>query len=181
MSQLRFTAHHRGREVLIAKTLELAGSGLAIMGAVLTGYGLVRIMDRVTDRIEKLRNALQAIVADAKFGFTGKTETHSVGAEVIVEPQVKPRMIKGLPLDADAEVLRAAILEDRDEVAKVREDMRTLGEEARADAAEMVKAGVAELESKLNLIERDDLWPAALGIVITIAGGAVGWYGIFLS
>jgi hypothetical protein len=45
----------------------------------------------------------------------------------------------------------------------------------------MVKAGVAELESKLNLIERDDLWPAALGIVITIAGGAVGWYGIFLS
>lgn len=173
--------NHTLAVVETAKTLELAGSGLALLGALGTGYGLLRVLDRVTGRVEKLRKALRAIAADARFGFTGQVEMHSGGAGVSVVPEVAASGILAVPPDPDAEVLRNAIMEDRKDVAKVRAEMVKLRKEARADAAEMVKTAVAELESKLNVIERGDLWPAALGIAITIIGGAIGWYGIYLS
>jgi len=59
--------------------------------------------------------------------------------------------------------------------------MMKLRKEARTDAAEMVKFAVGELESKPKVIDRGDLWPAIIGVAITVAGGAVGWYGHLLQ
>ena len=52
--------------------------------------------------------------------------------------------------------------------------MMKLRKEARAEAAEMVKFVVGELESKPKVIDRGDLWPAIFGVAITVAGSAVG-------
>jgi len=76
-------------------------------------------LDHVTDRIEKLRNALRSIEADARFGFTGQVETHSGDAWLTVLPTVAASGILVFPTDPDAEALRNAIMEDREDVAKV--------------------------------------------------------------